>query len=334
MTEVEDPVTTLVRLFKTNMRVVNDDNSIANIYASREWYDRELLKNYDGQVTVGLRQPSSIRPVSLNHALTQRVLNFKVDCWTLDKAGKQAGNRTRSKLREEILRVVRQKRFSPNETLYDFCGLGLAGPHDAFQAASGADLIPSSSNWIEFTAVQYQNLWYSDDTRASKSTSVDLEYAMILFKIKLETSKHDPYENSVSKIVLSFEGYGTAPAGSGVTVKAWNHVTAAWENAQTSSGDSDETIAITSTANLTDFIEMDSQGVGYIYVLARTSNPSDGVTPAVLHCDYVKCTLTVTGLTHIKFGTFHDADDVSVKPFLLHTEFQVIGWMFENVPAT
>ena len=45
MTEVEDPVTTLVRLLRANMRVVNDDNSIASIYASREWYDRELLKN-------------------------------------------------------------------------------------------------------------------------------------------------------------------------------------------------------------------------------------------------------------------------------------------------
>jgi len=334
MSEIEDPVVTLVRLFKANMRVVNDDNSVANIYASREWYDRELLKNYDGQVTAGLRQPSSIKPVSLSHALTQRVLNFKVDCWTIDKVGKQAGNRTRSKLREEILRVVRQKRFSPNETLYDFCGLGSAGSHDAYHAASTTELMPSSPSWIEFTTEQYQNLWYSDDSRASKSTSVNLEYAMILFKIKLETSKYDPHENSVNKIVLSFEGYGTAPAGNGVTIKIWNHVNAAWENAQTSSGGSDETIVITLTANLTSFIEMDSLGVGYIYLLAKTTNPSDGVTPAVLYCDYVKCTLAVTGLTHIKFGTFQDADDVSVKPFLLHTEFQVIGWMFENVPAT
>ncbi|HKZ93177.1 MAG TPA: hypothetical protein VJ249_01170 [Candidatus Bathyarchaeia archaeon] len=334
MTEIEDPVTTLVRLFKTNIRVVNDDNSIANVYASREWYDRELLKNYDGQVTVGLRQASSIKPVSLSHALTQRVLNFKVDCWVVDKAGKQTGNRTRSKLREEILRLVRQKRFSPNETLCDFCGLGLAGPHDAYQAASTAELTPSSSSWVEFTAVQYQNLWYSDDSRVSKSTSVNLEYAMTLFKIKLETSKYDPHENSVNKIVLSLEGYGTAPSGNGVTIKVWNHVSSAWEQVQTGSGGSDETITITLTTNLADFIEMDSSGVGYIHLLARTTNPSDGVIPAVLHCDYVKYTLTVEGLTHIKFGTFHDADDVSVKPFLLHTEFLVIGWMFENVPAT
>jgi hypothetical protein len=156
---------------------------------------------------------------------------------------------------------------------------------------------------------------------------------MTLFKIKLETSKYDPHENNVNKIVLSFEGYGTAPAGNGVAIKVWNHITSAWEHAQTGSGSSDETVNITITTDLADFIEMDSSGVGYIYLLARTTNPSDGVTPAVLHCDHVDCTLAVPALTHIKFGTFHDADDVSVKPFLLHTEFLVIGWMFENVPT-
>jgi hypothetical protein len=334
MTEVEDPVTTLVRLFKTDIRVVNDDSSIANVYASREWYDRELLKNYDGQVTVGLREPSPLKPLSLSHDLAQRILNFKVDCWVIDKIVKQTGNRTRSKLREEIIRVVRQKRFSPNETLYDFCGLGLAGPHEAFHAASTTELAPSSASWTEFTAVQYENLWYSDDARASKSTSVNLEHAMTLSKIKLETAKYDPHENNVNKIVLSFEGYGTAPAGTGITVKVWNHVASAWEHVQTGSGSSDETVTITLTADLSDFIEMDSSGIGYIYLLARTTNPSDGVNPAILYCDYMTCTLAVLGVTHIKFGTFHDADDVSVKPFLLHTEFLVIGWMFENVPTT
>jgi len=332
--EVEDPVTTLVRLLKSNVRVINDDGGLASVYVSREWYDRELLKNYDGQVTVGLRQPSQIKPLSLSHALSQRILNLKVDCWTVDKAGKQAATRTRSKLREEIFRVIRQKRFKPNETLYDFYGLGTGGPHDAYHGAAPSELIPSSVSWTELTAVGYQNLWYSDDSRFSKSTSVNLEYAMMLSKIKLETSKYDPHENNVKKIVLSFEGYGTTPAGNGVTIKVWNHVAAAWQNAQTGSGGADETITITLTSNLTDYIQMDSSGAGYLYLLARTTNPSDGATPAALYCDYVSCALTVDGLTHVKFGTFNDADDVSVKPFLLHTEFLVIGWIFENVPET
>jgi len=332
--EVEDPVTTLVRLLKANMRVVNDDGSLASIYVSREWYDRELLKNYDGQVTVGLRQPSLIKPLSFNLSLTQRILNLKVDCYAVDKTGKQAGTRTRSKLREEILRIIRQKRLKPNETTYDFYALGTSGPHDAYHAESASELAPSSSSWTELTAVEYQTLWYSDDSRFSKPVNVNLQYALMLFKIKVETSKYDPHENNVKKIVLSFEGYGTAPAGNGATIKVWNHIAAAWQNAQTGSSGTDETISITLTSSLTDYIEMDSTGVGYIYLLARTTNPSDGITPAVLYCDYAKSVLTVEGLTHVKVASYSDADDVAVKPFLWHTEFQVTGWLFENVPAT
>jgi len=334
MTEVEDPVTTLVRLLKTNMRLLNDDGSLASIYVSREWYDRELLKNYDAQITVGLRQPNQVKPLNLSLSLTQRILNLKVDCWVVDKTGKQPGTRTRSKLREEVLRIIRQKRLTPNETTYDFYALGTGGPHDAYATNSVGDLPPSSQYWTELTNPEYQKLWYSDDDRLVKEV-IALNYnPLLLFRVKLETSKYDPHENNVKKIVLSFEGYGTAPAGNGVTTKVWNHVAAAWQNAQTGSGGADETISITLTSNLTDYIEMDSTGVGYIYLLARTTNPSDGVTPAVLYCDYAKCVLTVEGLTHVKLSSYNDADDVSVKPFLWHSEFQVIGWMFENVPAT
>ena len=54
MAEIEDPITTLVRLLDTNLQVVKDDGSLADICVTTEWYDRELLKNYDAQVTVGL----------------------------------------------------------------------------------------------------------------------------------------------------------------------------------------------------------------------------------------------------------------------------------------
>jgi len=334
MVEVEDAVVTLVRLLKSNMRVVNDDSSLASIYVSREWYDRELLKNYDGQVTVGLRQPSPVRPLNLDHSLAQRILNFKVDCWVVDKE-QINGSRLRSKLREEILRIIREKRVKPNKTTYDFLGVGPpTGTHKAYHAASSSELAPQDASWTELTATEYEKLWSSDDNRFSKSVSVNLEYAMVLFRFKFETSKYDPHENNVKSIVLSFEGYGTAPAGNGVTVKVWNHVTSAWENAQTGSGGSDETITITLSSNLTDYIDMDSSAVGYLYVLARTTYPSDGSTPAVLYCDYGACVLTVEGVTHVKFGSLADRDNVSVKPFIWHTEFMVIGWMFENVEAT
>jgi hypothetical protein len=334
MTEVEDPTVTLVRLLKTNMRVVNDDDSLAKIYVSGEWYDRELLKNYDGQVTAGLRQPSPIKPLNLSHSLSQRILNFKVDCWVVDKP-QVNGNRLRSKLREEILRIVREKRTKPNETSYDFVGVGQpTGTHKAYHGGAATGLPPSSPGWTELTDAEYVKLWYSDDDRFSKSHNVNTEYAMILFRFKLETTKYDPHERNVKQIVVSFEGYGTAPGGNGVTVVVWNHIASTWENPATGTAGSDETITLTLTSNITDYIDMDSDGVGYIYVLAATSNPSDGATPAVLYCDYAKCVLTVEGITHVKFGSYRDVDETSVKPFLWHSEFMVTGWMFENVPET
>ncbi len=336
MPEVEDPVVTLVRLLKANMRVVNDDQSVASIFVSREWYDRELLKNYDGQVTAGLRQPSQVKPITLDHSLSQRILNFKVDCWVVNKSTlKQSGNRTRSKLREEILRIIREKRTKPNETTYDFVGLSpTTTTHKAYEAGAPGSLVPTDAGWTELNATEYAKLWYSDDDRYSKSHSVNNEYALILFAFKLELPKYDPHENNVNKIVLSFEGYGTGPGGNGTTIVVWNHVTSAWENAASGTSGADETITITLTSNLTNYIDMDSDGVGYIYLLAGTSNPSDGATAAVLYCDYVKCVLTVEGLTHVKFGSYRDVDETSVKPFLWHSEFMVTGWMFENVPET
>ncbi|MGF3573574.1 MAG: hypothetical protein ACQXXG_09180, partial [Candidatus Bathyarchaeia archaeon] len=56
MSEVENPVDTVVRLLSNNMWVVKEDGSLASILVSKEWYDRELFKNYDGQITVGLAE--------------------------------------------------------------------------------------------------------------------------------------------------------------------------------------------------------------------------------------------------------------------------------------
>ncbi|NIV92227.1 hypothetical protein GWN42_05350, partial [candidate division KSB1 bacterium] len=161
--------------------------------------------------------------------------------------------------------------------------------------------------------------------RFSHSTSVNLNYALLLFRFKV-----DPDEKVVKKIVLKFEGYGTAPAGNGVTIKVWDHVNEVWEQAQTGTAGADETITITLTSNLTDYIDTD----GYVYLLARTTNASDGVTAAVLHCDYSQNMITVKGITYADIVSYRDQDEVRVKPFLWRTEFMVKTWLFENVTVT
>jgi len=104
-------------------------------------------------------------------------------------------------------------------------------------------------------------------------------------------------------------------------------VASAWQNAQVGTGGADETISITLSSSLTDYID-DS---GYVWLLTRTTNASNGTTAAILHCDYVSCTITVNGITYLDIVRFRDADRVDVKPFIFRTEFALKSWMFEDV---
>jgi len=324
--EIEDPVTTLVRLLDKNMHVVNDDGSLAKIHVSQQWYDRELFRNYDGQVTVGLDR-SEDNKIGFSGTARRRTGFARVNIWTTDKPEQGvAGRKMRDKMRAEINRVIREKRTKPNETLYDFAGVGqTTGTHKAYHAGSPNELAPTSSSWAEPANAEYEKIWHSDENRYSKSINVDMQFALMLFRFKIDI---DP--TVAKKIILTFEGYGTAPSGNGVTIKAWNFTTSAWQNPATGTGGADEVITITQTSDLTDFIDND----GFIYLLARTTNPSDGVTPAVLYCDYSECVVAVEGIAYCGIVSYRDEDQVNVKPFIWRTEFTVKSWLFENVLTT
>lgn len=321
---IEDPVTTVVRLLSKKIRVVKDDGAIANIYVSKEWYDRQLFQNYDGQITVGLAESRDTK-IEMSGRVRRRLGSLRVNVWATDRpATTDSGRVMRNKMVEEVNRIVRQNRTIPNQTRYDFAGLGYPSgdPHKAFQAGASSELAPGHASWVELTNTEYQKVWYSDNQRHSKSHNVNLEYALMLFRFKVESR-----EKTVKKIVLAFEGYGTAPGGNGVTVKVWDHVNEVWEQAQAGTGGADETITITLTSSLTDYIDDD----GYVWLLARTTNASDGTTAAVLYCDYVNCTVTVNGITYLDVVSFRDADRVDVKPFIFRTEFVLKSWAFEDV---
>jgi len=322
MSELEDAVTTVVRLLSKNMRVVKEDGAIANIYVSKEWYDRELFKNYEGQITVGLAESRDTK-IEMSGKIRRRLGSLRVNVWATDRpAASDPGRLMRNKMVEEINRIVRQNRNKPNETAYNFWALGPGGSSRAYATGSATELSPGDAGWIELASADYEKLWYSDDSRFSKSHNVNLQYALMLFRFKVESQ-----EKTVKKIVLAFEGYGTAPGGNGVTIKVWNHVSEAWEHAQSGTGGADETITITLTSSITDYID----GDGYVWLLARTTNSSNGVTPAVLYCDHVSCTITVNGITYCDIVTFRDVDNVDVKPFIFRTEFVLKSSSFEDI---
>jgi len=326
MSENEAAATTIVRLLDKNMHVVKDDLSLAKIIVNQAWYDRELVKNADGQVTVALDRCED-QKIGFSGSSRKQTVYLRVDVWAIDKPEQGiTGRGMREKTCAEVNRIIKEKRNKPNETSYDYVGVGpLTDTHKAHHTASSSEPTPTDLLWNEFSSGEFEKIWYSDDDRFSKSTDASQQFALMLFRFKINSD-----EEAVKQIQLKFEGYGTAPFGNGVTIKAWNFTASAWQNAATGSSGADEVITINLTSPLTQFIDAD----GYVYLLARTTNPSDPATPAVLHCDWVECVVTVWGITYCDIVSYRDQDMVNTKPFVWHTEFTVKAWLFETVPST
>lgn len=315
MTAIENPVLTLIRLFKKYLLVIKNDGSLANIYVGQEWLDRELLKSFDGQVTVGLERGEDDK-LSFDGSLRRICCFLRINVWAFDRA-------IREKVCSEINRVIRGKRNTPNNVNYNFYGVGVASTaHKAYYSASANELPPNDYGWNELTDGEYQKIWYSDDNRFSKSALEDGKFAFMLFRFKIDAD-----ENVLKRLILKFEGYGNAPSGNGATIKVWNHVANAWENAVSGSEGGDEILAITLSSNLPNYVDAD----GYAYLLAKTSFPSNGAVAAVLYCDYVEVEFTVNSISYVDLVSFRDADEVRVKSFLWRTEFIVKSWSFEKV---
>jgi hypothetical protein len=325
LSALEDPVTTLLRLITTRIRIIKDNASVANILATRENYDRELLKNYDAQITLAL-DSSQDQKLELSGRLRRRHMVFRCNCYSVDKSapGADLGVVMRDKLIAQINAIIRENRSLPYQTICNFYELGYPSgdPHKAYSASSASELAPSNAFWTELSTEEYQGIWSSDDGRFSKSTSVAGQSAMMLFRFKIAAQ-----EATVKQLVLSFEGYGVSPGGNGVTIKLWNHVASAWQQTQSGTSGEDETLTITISSYWTDFIDSE----GYVWVLAKTANSSDGNDPTVLNCDFVQCTFQVYGLTYVDVVSYRNIDVLDVKPFLFRCEFLLKGWLFESI---
>jgi hypothetical protein len=315
MTAMENPVLTFIRLLKRYLLVVKDDGSLAKIHVGQEWLDREILKSFDGQITVGLERGEDEK-LSFDGSLRRLCHFLRVNVWTSDRS-------IREKICSEINRVIHGKRNTPNHVDYNFCGVGVTSDsHKAYQSVSVSDLPPTDNCWSEFTNDEYEKIWYNDDNRFGKSALENGKYAFMLFRFKI-----DAEESFLNRLVLRFEGYGVAPSGNGATIKVWNHVAGAWENAVSGNSATDEVLMINLSSDLPNYVDAD----GYAYLLAKTSFPSNGEAQAVLYCDYVEAEFTVNGIAYADIVGFRDVDEVRVKPFLWRTEFLVKSWFFENV---
>lgn len=321
MSGMEDPAITVARLLRTKMRIVKDSGALASVNVSGEWQNSDAFKSGDGQVTTGLAECAD-QKIELTGKIRRRLSTIRVNVWATDiPNATEGGKAIRGKIVEEVNRIIRQNRSKPNETIYDFVGAGSIG--QGCGAFSGDIEAAPSADWTELSDIDYQKLWYSDDNRCQVSSSVSGKYAVLLFRFKVESR-----ENAVKRLVLGFEGSGTSPGGNGVTVKVWNHTFGTWQNAQNNqAGTGDEALTLTLLANLPDFIDAE----GYVWFLARTVNPSDGLVPAVLQCDCVSCVVTVNGITYCDVASYRNLDRIDVKPFIYRTELVLKSWFIENI---
>ena len=205
MSETEDPAVTVARLLRTKMHVVKDSGALASVNVSGEWQNNDAFKTGDGQVTVGLAE-SADQKIDLTGKIRRRTSTLRVNVWATDMPNaSESAKGLRGKIVEEVNRVIRQNRTTPNDTVYDFVGLGAGG--QGCRAFSGDTEAAPSADWTELSDIDYQKLWYSDDSRCQVSSSESGKYAVLLFRFKVESR-----ENTVKQAVLGFEGYGTAPA--------------------------------------------------------------------------------------------------------------------------
>ncbi len=332
MSIVENPMSTILRLIDNRIVVVKDNAARASIKCSEENYDRELLKNYDAQITCSL-QSSDDQKLNLSGTKRRRVSHLKVTAVSMNKelASADPGKKMRDKITEQLNAIIRECRQIPYETTYNFYTLGYpeGDPHKAKDAAAATELTPSSTTWAELSATNYAKIWSNDDIFHSKATSTAGQYPEMLFRFKIGKKQNydlQPLATCVKQIVLTFVGYGLAAGGNGVTFQVWNKTTAAWTNAQTGTAATKETLTITLTSVLTDYIDAD----GYCWVLARTTNPSAGAA-TTLYCDFTQCVIQVKGLTYCDVVSYQNSDILDVKPFLYKTEFMLRGWLFEDI---
>ncbi len=335
MSEVENPVMTVLRLIENKIRVITDGGGVAAVKCTQEHFNRELLKDHDAQITVGIDPTlgTQDQKLTMDGRVRRRIFYLRATTFTWEKTapGKDTGLAIRQKLNEQLNTILRENRNLPYQYTYSLYALGaLSSTHKAYDLAFNSEVSPAHSSWVELSDANYAKVWSNDDVLHSKSTSTAGQYPMMLFRFKIGLksgeSSNEPREQSIKSIILTFVGYGTAAAGNGATVQVWNHRTAAWTNPATGTAPAKETLTITLSSAWTDYIDSE----GYLYMMARTTNASAGAA-TVLYCDFVQCVTQTLGITRCDVVKYSDVDNTTIQPIVYTSAFIIKTWLIETL---
>jgi hypothetical protein len=113
---VEDPKTTLMNLIKNNIVLPKDDNiTPATVHVSQEWFNSQLFKDFDAQITIGLAD-GSMEKLNVGGSWVRHNDHYRLTGWSIDKTG-ITGKELRWKIRREIERIIRANRKNPGGSL-------------------------------------------------------------------------------------------------------------------------------------------------------------------------------------------------------------------------
>jgi len=113
---VEDPKTTLMNLIKNNIALTKDDNlTPATVHVSQEYFNSQLFKDFDAQVTIDLAE-GVIEKLNVGGSWVRYSDRYRLTGWSIDKTG-ITGKEMRWKIRREIERIIRANRKNPGGSL-------------------------------------------------------------------------------------------------------------------------------------------------------------------------------------------------------------------------
>lgn len=112
----EDPKTTLMNLIKNNITLKKDDDiTPATVHVSQEWFNSQLFKDFDAQITIGLAD-GSMEKLNVGGSWVRYNDRYCLTGWSVDKTG-ITGKEMRWKIRREIERIIRANRRNPGGSL-------------------------------------------------------------------------------------------------------------------------------------------------------------------------------------------------------------------------
>jgi len=127
---VEDPKTTLMNLIKNNIALTKDDNiTSATVHVSQEWFNSQLFRDFDAQVTIGLAE-GSMEKLNVGGSWVRHSDRYRLIGWSIDKPG-ITGKEMRWKIRHEIERIIRTNRKNSGGSLSFVDVRGVSESEDA-----------------------------------------------------------------------------------------------------------------------------------------------------------------------------------------------------------